>query len=363
MPELPEVERGRRIAAAVGEGRRITAVDCAEDEIVYAGVSPEDFEGALLGRRVEAVRRRGKQLWFELDRAPHPLFHFGMTGAFRVPHLEDLPLASRPNPDAEEAWPPRFTKIHLSFEGGGELVMTNARRLGRILLREDPEHEPPISKLGFDPLLETISPAEFRERASRRRTSMKALLLDQSFAAGVGNWIADEVLYQARIDPRRPRRRAGRTKELERVRRWLFRVIERAVAVDADKTELPAGVVVPRTLGEGRGSSHPARAIEWSSRATGRSHDGLGAGPPTLNVPERFRSATITCGGTDSIHGKSAMTADTEDSRHRVPQLDRRLALADYSTRPWPRSRVACPASGCAVGVEQIMLRAGARPG
>ena len=69
---------------------------------------------------------------------------------------------------------------------------------------------------------------------------MKALLLNQSFAAGVGNWIADEVLYQARIDPhRRPHELDDR--ELERVRRWLFRVIERAVAVDADKQSFPRG--------------------------------------------------------------------------------------------------------------------------
>jgi formamidopyrimidine-DNA glycosylase len=161
-----------------------------------------------------------------------------MTGAFRVPDRADLPLASRPHPDPDEAWPPRFTKIHLRFEDGGELVMTNARRLGRILLRARPEEEPPISRLGFDPLLDGISAGEFRARVSRRRTSMKALLLDQSLVAGVGNWIADEVLYQARIDPRR---RADEldVRELERVRRKLLAVIERAVAVDADKQSFP----------------------------------------------------------------------------------------------------------------------------
>lgn len=240
MPELPEVERGRRIAEAVARGRRITAVECAEDPIVFDAVDPEHFESLLTGRRVRRVRRRGKQLWFQLDRPPHPLFHFGMTGAFRVPHLEDLPLVSRPRPDPEEPWPPRFTKIHLRFDDGGELVMTNARRLGRILLREDPEAETPISRLGFDPLLEELPAVEFRRLARRRRTTMKALLLDQSFAAGVGNWIADEVLYQARIDPRR---RADELddRELERVRRQLHRVIERAVAVDADKRSFPRG--------------------------------------------------------------------------------------------------------------------------
>lgn len=271
MPELPEVERGRRMAEAVGRGCRISGVECADDEIVYDGVSPGHFQRALIGRRVLAVKRRGKQLWFELDRAPHPLFHFGMTGAFRVPHLEDLPLAARPRPELDQAWPPRFTKIHLFFEGGGELVMTNARRLGRILLRESPETELPISRLGFDPLLEEISASEFCERAQRRKTSMKALLLDQSFAAGVGNWIADEVLYQARIDPRR-RANELDAKELERVRRWLLRIIERAVAVDADKESFPRGWLFHVRWGKDAKArtveGHPVEFIQLGGRTT-----------------------------------------------------------------------------------------------
>jgi len=239
MPELPEVERGRRMAAAVARGRRIERVICKRDVIVFDGASPRRWKHALEGKTVQNVSRIGKQIWFELDSPPHPLFHFGMTGAFRVPGRRDLPLAARPSPDPNEAWPPRFTKIRLFFEGSEELVMTNARRLGRILLRGDPLHEPPISRLGFDPLLGLLSKAEFRRRCSQRKTPMKSLLLDQSFCAGVGNWIADEVLYQAGIDPRR---RADQLslEELERVRRRLGAVVKLAVRVDADKSRFPS---------------------------------------------------------------------------------------------------------------------------
>jgi len=239
VPELPEVERGRKIAAAAAEGKKIAHVICRRDEIVFDGVSPNRWNNALGNKTVREVHRIGKQIWFELDSPPHPLFHFGMTGAFRMPGRLDLPLASRPSPDPHEAWPPRFTKIHLFFEDGGELVMTNARRLGRILLRDDPLHEPPISRLGFDPLLGMITPTQFRERAERRQTAIKNLLMDQSFCAGVGNWIADEVLYQAGVDPRR--RASGlASQELERVRRRLRAVVKLAVRVDADKSRFPA---------------------------------------------------------------------------------------------------------------------------
>ncbi len=238
MPELPEVERGRRLAESVARGRRIDWVECADDEIVFDGVDPGRWHDALVGKRVVEVCRRGKHIWFRLDTPPHPLFHFGMTGAFRLPEVADLPLAARPSPPPDEPWPPRFTKIHLGFAGGGELVMINPRRLGRILLRNDPPNEPPLSRLGFDPLLDPLPPAEFRHRVLARRTAIKAILLDQGFAAGVGNWIADEVLYQARIDPRRHGNQLT-PREIERVRRRLIAIVRRAVEVDADKKRFP----------------------------------------------------------------------------------------------------------------------------
>lgn len=238
MPELPEVERGRRLAAAVAVGRRIRTVHCADDDIVFDGCAPEDVEAQLAGRRVQDVHRHGKQLWFELDRPPHPLFHFGMTGSFRRPEDQPLALASSPRRGEDPGWPPRFTKIHFVFHDGGELAMTNARRLGRIRLREDPRAEPPIADLGFDPLHQMPTPSEFSKMLRSRQAVLKSLLMNQGFVAGVGNWIADEILYQARIDPRR------RGSDLDdrqacRVASALSRIVRRAVDVDAEKSRLP----------------------------------------------------------------------------------------------------------------------------
>ena len=237
MPELPEVERDRAIAQTVAAGRMIVRVSCRRDPIVYEGAGPESLRRALRGRRVLGARRWGKHIWFELDRRPWPCFHFGMTGGFRTPRTAPLELASSPRAP-EEGWPPRFWKIRLFFDDGGELVMTNKRRLGRIRLRWDPPAEPPISELGFDPLLDLPTPGRFAELLSARSAVIKALLLDQTFAAGVGNWIADEVLYQARIDPRR--RACGLSAaEARRLRSRLKHVVERAVRVKADKKGFP----------------------------------------------------------------------------------------------------------------------------
>jgi len=225
MPELPEVERARRLAERSLAGRTIVRAAALDDRIVYTGVTPRRFALALKGRRVEAVRRRGKHLWMELDRRPWPAFHFGMTGSFRVYR------------DARER--PKFWRVELLLDDGTRLAMRDPRRLGRIRLLNDPEHESPIRDLGFDPLLDLPGLSLFVEVLSGRTAPIKAVLLDQSFAAGVGNWIADEVLYQARL---RPQRRASDLEpaEIRRLRIVLQRVIRKAVEVDADKERFPA---------------------------------------------------------------------------------------------------------------------------
>src|SRR5499426_63313 len=135
MPELPEVEAARRAAHKVAKGRRIVEAHVAEDPIVYEGVAPARVRRALLGRRVVAVRRHGKHLWLELDRRPWPCFHFGMAGGFHAPAahagrrgaVHGVRLVS--SGDRAQAWPPRFTKLMLTFGDGGALAMTDARRL------------------------------------------------------------------------------------------------------------------------------------------------------------------------------------------------------------------------------------------
>ena len=201
-----------------------------------------------------------------------------MSGAFVAPGAIPPELARGPRTDAGQ-WPPRFTKIHLFFDDGGELVMTNARRLGRIRLREDPATEAPIADLGFDPLLDLPAEGAFRRALAARSSVVKALLLDQSFAAGVGNWIADEVLYQARIDPRRPACELTRG-EAARLRRALRRVVEVAVDVNADKKRFPRTWLFHRRWGR------PDDAV--TVRGEPIEHITIG-GRTTAWVPERQR--------------------------------------------------------------------------
>lgn len=234
MPELPEVERGRRIAERALVDRRITRVATADDRIVYAGVTPRRFAAALRNRHVRAVHRRGKYLWLELDERPWPAFHFGMTGSFHVYR------------DPRDR--PPYTKCELLVDDGTRLAMPNPRRLGRIRLLQDPQSEPPICHLGFDPLLDLPTLAAFSRTLVRRKAPVKAVLLDQSFAAGIGNWIADEVLYQAHIAPHR-RACDLSADEMRRIRTRLAAIVRHAVAVDADKRRFPRSWLFHRRWG------------------------------------------------------------------------------------------------------------------
>src|SRR5712691_10592981 len=209
MPELPEVESARLSARKVAVGRRIVGVWCADDRIVFDRVSPARVRRALVGKRVLGVHRHGKHLWFELDQRPWPCLHFGMTGGFHVPGRKSLKLKSSGERQPREGWPPRFAKLRLTFDDGGELVFADARRLGRVRLRHDPRSAP-----------------------------IKAVLLDQSVAAGVGNWIADEVLYQAGVDPRR-RASTLTDAELRRVRDRIRSVVATAVRYNSDSDRFP----------------------------------------------------------------------------------------------------------------------------
>ena len=260
MPELAEVEFGRKVAHEVAVGRRVVDVWCDDDPIVFEGVTPDHMQACLRGRLVMDTARHGKHLWFVLDRRPWPLFHFGMTGAFRVPGALPLRLESSPK-HLDQRWPPRFTKILLTFDDGGVLAMTSARRLARIRLRADPRAEPPLAGLGFDPYLEMPSEADFAARLAGRRGTLKGLLLDQGFAAGVGNWIADEVLYQAGLDPRR---RADRLDgaEVRRLHAALAYVVQAAVQVDADKARFPSGWLFHQRWGKAEGAAVEGEAIE-----------------------------------------------------------------------------------------------------
>src|SRR5579871_5675151 len=184
LPELPEVEAYRQLAERV-VGRTIVAVDIPDPWFVKQG-DPR----ALVGCAITAVRRRGKLLLVDTD-GPTLGLRFGMTGRLVVdgtPGVDALLYSSNADRPAYD----RFA-LHLSE---GVLAVRDPRRLGGVSV------DPDEARLGPDAL--GIGAAALRAALAASEAPLKARLMDQARMAGVGNLVADELLWRARLDPARP---------------------------------------------------------------------------------------------------------------------------------------------------------------
>ncbi|KAL1519240.1 hypothetical protein AB1Y20_003499 [Prymnesium parvum] len=254
MPELPEAEATRRLLAATAVGRQVRelvltdqrsgARDGLFDDRVYAS-SAAAFASALGGAFVVGAARRGKQLWLSLARSaaapPHAalLIHLGMTGACVARGVRPLRFASF-RVEAS-VWPPRHTKLELRLDDGGALAYADPRRLGRIALAGgEPLGAAPLALLARDPLIDPPARAEFGAALRRFPSAVKAVLLDQRrLVCGVGNWVADEVLFHARVLPS-ARAAALSDAQCRAIHEALLRVCREACECEADSSRFPA---------------------------------------------------------------------------------------------------------------------------
>ncbi len=272
MPELPEVESARQVIERSALDRRIVAVDDHDRYVCRphpAGVLAE----ALSQRRLMEVHRRGKLLWCETSgirsrRGQGPVLgiHLGMSGRIVVdgPDEDESDEGGDALPGRQESASRRDTwcRFALHFADGGRLRLLDPRRLGRVRL------DPDLAALGPD--AGEIGRDDFRERVGKGTASVKARLLDQTTLAGVGNLLADEGLWQARISPRRSARELS-AEELDELRRQLRRAIRRAIrhgGVGAGEIveHRRAGGHCPRCGSEMRRGTVGSRTTWWCPR-------------------------------------------------------------------------------------------------
>lgn len=177
MPELPEVETVTRSIAPL-VGRRIVTAEFRCLRILRGG-DPDHMSSRLQGRRIGAVKRYGKFILVSLEGGGYLVIHLGMTGRL---------LLGGPSG--------KHTHAILTLDRG-VLLYDDSRQFGCLQFSEDfPER---IGKLGPEPL--EIRFEDFANALKRRKTRIKALLLNQGFVRGVGNIYADEALFRAGIHP------------------------------------------------------------------------------------------------------------------------------------------------------------------
>jgi formamidopyrimidine-DNA glycosylase len=234
MPELPEVEVTRRQLEPLLVGRTFSRVETTPASYFFL-TPPERLRRALPGRRVDALERLGKYLIARLDDGQRLLLHLGMTGQLFGAGASSVRLLSStagasltPERQAAGFAPDAHTHLRLRFaDGGPDVFFRDVRKFGKVQLLAPGERSPRLELLGDDAL--AARGARLHEATRRRRAPVKAVLLDQSVLAGVGNIYADEALFLARVRPTRPALRLRRT-ECDALAAALRRVLLRSIA-------------------------------------------------------------------------------------------------------------------------------------
>jgi len=230
MPELPEVETVRRTLLPV-IGARIASVWDSGKGLHMARRPPRKKLQQLIGAQITAVRRHGKYLLLDTDGTKSLLVHLGMTGRLRI----------------QPARAPQASHTHLVLGLGKRvLAFSDARRFGQIDVfeRADERLHPALAPLGPDGLEPGVDADLLYASSRKRRSTLKAFVLDQSVIAGVGNIYASEALWRARLRPskRAHRLTAASARELAAAIREVFEhALERGGTtlsdfVDADGT-------------------------------------------------------------------------------------------------------------------------------
>jgi formamidopyrimidine-DNA glycosylase len=196
MPEILEVELYRGLAEKA-LGRTIEKVWMVDSRYGRGGTTARRLQSALRGHVFTQARRRGKLLLLDTDDGPTLGIRFGMTGGLVVDSVAALDrLLYGPGVFGD-----KWVRARVTFADGGHLLLHDPRRFGSLELAPDE------NRLGPDAL--TVSLAELRAAlggttAPRGRSApLKAQLLDQGRLAGVGNLLADEMLWRAGLDPGR----------------------------------------------------------------------------------------------------------------------------------------------------------------
>jgi formamidopyrimidine-DNA glycosylase len=218
MPELAEVEYFRKRWDA-GLRQRIRAVALHGEKRLFRGSDPAELARILKGSTYLGSETRGKQMAFRFSKGGWLGIHLGMTGNL---HAEPADFVSGKHD-------------HLVlFQAKQALVLTDARMFGRVRFhagKAPPEwwsESPP----GVDS--EDFTLAYLREKLARRRAPIKAVVLDQQLFPGVGNWMADEILWRARLHPQLHAAdlSAPQTRALHRETRAVCRIALETIGID-----------------------------------------------------------------------------------------------------------------------------------
>jgi formamidopyrimidine-DNA glycosylase len=224
VPELPEVETIKNELSPHIIGRRFTGITVCDAKMVRQP-SAEEFHQKLIGQEINSLERRGKYLIFHLSGGDALIIHLKMSGALLL--------------NSEQV--DRHARVIFDLDNGSRIIFNDRRRLGSLWLIENEQYV--IGKLGPEPLTPEFTNKTLAERLQKHQAPIKAVLLDQSFIAGIGNMYADEALFAAKIHPLRKANSLS-PKEIEKLHKAIVKVLCSAIdskGASVDTYKLPDG--------------------------------------------------------------------------------------------------------------------------
>jgi len=253
MPELPEVETYKKYFDGTALHQKIINFECVDERLLKKPIS--DIKEALIDTYFKKTIRIGKYLFIKLDDREEQalVMHFGMTG--RLSYYKDQ----------EDR--PKYGHIVFQFDSGFFLAFENKRKFGWLDLADSIGSYQEDKKLSDD--ARDLSWEQFKDSLSNRKTYIKPILMDQSVAAGVGNWMADEILYQAKIHPESKVEDMSE-KQVKSVYDSMKKVIEVAIENDAVYRDFPEDFLIHnrKTDGECHHTGKKIQKIKVGGRST-----------------------------------------------------------------------------------------------
>ncbi len=205
MPELPEVESSVNFLKRKVLKRTFVDIWRGVSKMgVCKGSLNKKFEKELTGRKIKRVKRRAKNIIFDLDDNFSLLVHYKMTGHLlygRWKRDGDEWVAEREGPLKEDKMN-RYIRFLFFLSNGKQIAFSDLRKFGKIELWKSKELEKKLSQLGPEPLENDFTLDKFKKMVSNRKKMIKPLVMDQHFLAGIGNIYASDALWIAKIHPK-----------------------------------------------------------------------------------------------------------------------------------------------------------------
>ncbi|KAF5021683.1 hypothetical protein F66182_6271 [Fusarium sp. NRRL 66182] len=324
MPEIAEVARIVHFLRLHVVGKRIVSASAIDDKNVFGkvGTSGEEVEAALKGKKIVSAGSQGKYFCGQDKLKPGML----LLTTLGWMHIKDEQTAytnyyKKMKEGQHENWPPKFWKFQFKTEGspGVEVAFTDARRFGRVRLVDCPGDQirkhSPLAENGPDPVVDPDRFTEdyLRSKMRARHVPIKALLLDQTVISGIGNWVADETLYQAKLHPEQYCNEFNDA-QITTLYEMIRYVCQTAVDKLGDSDEFP---------------EHWLFNYRW----------GKGAKDAAKNLPNGDKLAFITVGGRTSCYAPGVQ----KKTGHTAPGIKEEPVEAKAETKTPKKSRKMSP--------------------